>query len=190
MGKVKDKILKEAQSSKEQIEKEASSKVKKIIEDTVREASDIEKKGKHRAEEEGKTEMERILSMVRMELSNMKLDRKNKIIGQLKEKVTADMKSLKWEEYKELIKRLILSASTKGDEEIIPGALHGDKIRELIDELNREDKHNFKISDEKGDFEVGVVLSKASRRVNARLSVLLEETFDEKQEEIVRILFK
>ncbi len=189
MGKVKDKILKEAKESKSKIEKETASKIEEIKEKAKKEASDIEKKGKEKAKEAEKVEMERILSRVRMDLSNKKLDKKNKIMEELKAKVAAEMRKLKWEEYRELLKRIILQASEDGDEEIAAGTLHLDKVKELIEELNREEKHDFKVSNEKGNFEVGVVLSKGKRRVNATLPILLEETFNEMQEEIVSTLF-
>jgi vacuolar-type H+-ATPase subunit E/Vma4 len=189
MGKVKDKILKEAKESKKKIEKEAASKIEEIKEKAKKEAGDIEKKGKEKAKEAEKLEMERILSRVRMDLSNLKLGKKNKIMEDLKAKVADEMKKLRWEEYKGLLKGIILQASEDGDEEITPGTLHLDKVKELIEELNKEEKHDFKISNEKGNFEVGVVLSKGKRRVNATLSVLLEETFNEMQEEIVSTLF-
>ncbi|MBN1695174.1 hypothetical protein JW879_07235 [candidate division WOR-3 bacterium] len=189
MGKVKDKILKEAKENRKKIEKETASKIEEIKEKAKKEAGDIEKKGKEKAKEAEKLEMERILSRVRMDLSNRKLDKKNKIMEELKAKVASEMKKLKWEEYKELLKRIILQASEDGDEELTPGALHLDKVKELVGELNREEKHNFKISNEKGNFEVGIVLSKGKRRVNAALPVLLEETFNEMQEEIVSTLF-
>jgi len=190
MGKVKDKILKEAEGSKKKIEKEAAAEIEKIKEVAKNEASSIEKKGKERALDEEKIQMERILSRIRMNLSNKKLDKKNKIMEDLKGKVAEEIKNLKWEEYRLLVRRLILSALEDGDEEIIPGVLHGEKVKELIEELNREEKHNFKISEEKSDFEAGVILSKGKRKVNATLSVLLEEAFDEMQEEIVRTLFR
>jgi len=190
MGKVKDRILKEAESGKKIIEKKALAEIEKIKEAARNEASSIEKKGKERALDEEKLEMKRILSRIRMDLSNKKLDKKNKIMEGLKGKVAEEIKNLKWEEYRLLVRRIILSASEDGDEEIIPGVLHNDKVKELIDELNREEKHNFKISEEKGDFEAGVVLSKGKRKVNAALSVLLEEIFNEMQEEIVGALFK
>jgi vacuolar-type H+-ATPase subunit E/Vma4 len=189
MGKVKDKILEEALISKKKIGKETSAKVKEIMDKAQEEAGDIEKKGEIRAGEEGKSEKERILSRIRMELSSKKLDKKNEIMEGLKNKVSEEMKKLKWDDYKELVKRLILGASEDGDEEIIPGTLHNDKVRDLIGELNKSDKYDFKISNGKGDFEVGIVLSKGKRSVNAALSVLLEEAFEEMQEEIVGTLF-
>lgn len=189
MGKVKDKILKEAENSKKKIQKETSAKIKEIMDKAKEEAGNIEKKGEIRAREEEKAEKERILSRVRMELSNRKLDKKNEIMEELKSKVREDMKSLNWNDYKELVKELILKASEDGDEEIIPGTLHEDKVKDLIKELNSNNKYDFKISRIKGDFEVGIVLSKGKRRVNATLSVLLEEAFLEMQEEIVGTLF-
>jgi vacuolar-type H+-ATPase subunit E/Vma4 len=189
MGKVKDKILKEAKETKKKIEKEASEKVKEIKDEAKEEASDIEKKGKERAKEAQKTEEERILSRIRMELSNKKLNKKNKIMEELKNKVSEEMKKLKWDEYKELVKKLILSASKDGDEEVIPGTLYVDKVKKLVKELNKKKKYDFKISKKNGNFEVGIVLSKGKRRVTATLPILLEEAFEEMQEEIVGTLF-
>jgi vacuolar-type H+-ATPase subunit E/Vma4 len=189
MGKVKDKILKEAKENKKEIEKETSAKIKEIKAESESEAAGIEKKGEILAKEEEKAEKERILSRIRMDLSSRKLDEKNKIMQDLRNKVAEELKKLKWEDYKELVKRLILEASEDGDEEIIPGTLHNDKVRDLIGELNNSDKYDFKISEEKADFEVGIVLSKGKRRVNATLFVLLDEAFLEMQEKIVRTLF-
>jgi vacuolar-type H+-ATPase subunit E/Vma4 len=189
MGKVKDKILKEALSSKNKIETETSVKVKEIRVEAEKEASDIEKKGSIRAKEERKIEKERILSKIRMGLSNKKLDKKNEIMNNLKKKVTEEIEKLKWDDYKELVKKLILSACEDGDEEVITGTLHEDKVRGLIEELNNNDKYDFKNSKRTDNFEVGIILSKGKRRVDASLSVLLEETFEEMQEEIVGTLF-
>ncbi len=190
MGKVKDKILKDAEKGKKSIEKETAAKIEKIREAAKKEAGIIEDKGKEQAKKEEKLEMQRILSRVRMDLSNKKLEKKNSIMHELKEKVAGEMRNLKWEEYKPVVRQLILSASEDGDEEITTGTLHSEKVKELIEELNRDNKHNFKISPEKPDFEIGVVLSKGKRRVIATLPVLLEEIFDQMQEEIVGILFK
>jgi len=189
MGKVKDKILKEALISKKKVEKETSAKIKEIKEEANKEAREIEKKGEIRAGEEEKIEKERILSRVRMELSNRKLEKKNEIVEELKKKVSEGMKNLKWNDYKELVKDLILQASQDGDEEIIPGSLYEDKVRNLIEELNKEKKYDFKISKEKADFEVGLILSKGQRKVTATLPVLLEEAFEKMQEKIVENLF-
>jgi vacuolar-type H+-ATPase subunit E/Vma4 len=189
MGKVKDKILKEAKETKKKIEKEASEKVKEIKDEAKEEASDIEKKGKEKAKEAQKAEKERILSRFRMELSNKKLSKKNEIMEELKNKVSEELKKIKWRDYKDLVRELILSASKNGDEEIIPGTLHDDKVKKLIKELNKKKKYDFKISKKKADFEVGVILSKGKRRVTATLPVLLEETFEDMQEEIVGNLF-
>lgn len=191
MSKVKDKILKEAEGQKKRIEEEARATISEIRKKAENEAQKIENSGKEKAEQEKKLETERILSRIRMELANRKLEKKNKIMNELKEKVTADMKNLKWEgEYELFIRELILNASKDGDEEIIPGVLHNGKVRELIERLNREKNRNFKISNIKGDFEVGIVMSKDKKRINATLPVLLEETFDRMQEEIVSSLFK
>jgi V/A-type H+-transporting ATPase subunit E len=189
MGKVKDKILKEAENRKKEIEKEASTKIKKLTDEAKKKASDIEEKGKERAKEAEKTEKERILSGFRMELSNRKLNKKNEIMEELKSKVSEEMKKMKWDDYKELVKGLILSASKDGDEEIIPGTLYNDEVKKLIRELNEHERHEFKISSEKGNFEIGVVLSKGKRRVIATLPVLLEEAFENIQEKIVDNLF-
>ena len=58
MGKVKDKILKEAEEKKKKIEKDTLAEIQKIIEEAKKEASSIEKKGKETAKEEEKIEME------------------------------------------------------------------------------------------------------------------------------------
>ena len=189
MGKVKDKILKEAKEDTIKIAKETSAKVEELRIEAETKASDIEKKGKERATEEGKIEKERILSRIRMELSNKKLNKKNEIMENLRSKVSDEMKKLKWDEYKELLRGLILAASEDGDEEVIPGTLHYEKVKELIEELNRQEKYNFKISNQEDKFEVGIILSKGKRRVDASLPVLLEEAFEEMQEEIVGTLF-
>jgi vacuolar-type H+-ATPase subunit E/Vma4 len=190
MSKVKDKILKDAEKGKKSIEKETAAKIEKIREDARKEAGKIEDIGKEQAKREEKLEMERILSRVRMNLSNKRLEKKNSIMDGLKEKVAGELKNLKWEEYKPVVRQLILSASRDGDEEIIPGVLHSEKVKELVGELNRDNKHNFKISSEKPEFEIGVVLSRGKRRVIATLPVLLEEIFDQMQEQIVGTLFK
>ena len=94
MGKVKDKILKEAENEKKEIKKEASAKIKKITDEAKKEASDIEEKGKERAKEAEKTEKERILSRFRMELSNRKLNKKNEIMEKLKSKHSSSSMAL------------------------------------------------------------------------------------------------
>ena len=189
MGKVTDKILKEAKESGKRIEKEASEKVKEIKDEAKKEASDIEKKGREKAKEAQKAEKERILSRFRMELSNKKLSKKNEIMEELKSKVSEEIKRIKWQDYKDLVEKLIISASQDGDEEIIPGTLHDDKVKNLIEELNKEKKYDFRISQKKADFEEGVVITKGKRRVTATLPVLLEEAFEKMQEEIAGTLF-
>ena len=88
-------------------------------------------------------------------------------MNNLKKKVSEEIKKIEWDDYKELVKRLILSACEDGDEEVITGTLHEDKVKGLIEELNHNDKYGLKISKRKDNFEVGIILSKGKRKVDA-----------------------
>ncbi|MEO0293296.1 MAG: hypothetical protein ABIN61_03620 [candidate division WOR-3 bacterium] len=189
MSKVIEKILKEAEETKRKIEEEAEIKVKGIIEKAEKEAKEIEIKGEREAEEEKKREKERILSRHRLELSKRKLEEKNKIMNELKEKVVEEIKKLKWEEYRSFVENLILKASENGSEEILPGLLHIEKVKELIRSMNEEKKCKFKISEETPDFDVGIVMVKGRKKIDATLPTILEEVFDKSQEELIKILF-
>ncbi len=190
MGKVAKRILKEANEKKEEIIKKTRESTKSIKDKAKKEAREIEKRGEEKAERARKREMERVLSHARMELSTRKLEEKNKIMDKLKEEAKKEIKALKWqEEYKPFIKDLIEEACESKDEEIIPGSLYMEKVKELIKSFNKKKGYNFKIAGQKPDFEVGVILIKDKKRVNATLPILLDETIDKLEEEIVKLLF-
>lgn len=191
MGKVADKIIKDAETSKEQAIKSANEKAEKILKEAEKEAERIREEGKEKAEEAKLREKERILSRIRMDLKTEKLQAKNEIVEKIRKNVKERFREMKWKgEYDSFVENLIIQASETGDEEIIPGLMHNEKVKSLIKKMNKKDKYNFTVSDEEPGFEIGVILKKGNKKINASFGILLDRVMDELMEDIVELLFK
>lgn len=189
MGKVSNRILREAEEKKKEIIEATKKEAKEILDKAEEEAEKIKKRGEESAEFFKKRELERNLSQVRMALNTEKLKIKNEIIDDLMKLIEDRIKKLDWaKEYKVFIEKLILGLSEDKDEEVVVGRMHNDKVKSLIMSLDKKN-FKFKISEEKGDFDVGLILRKKNKRINASLPILLEETMDDLKENIVKILF-
>ena len=189
MGKVSKRILREAEEKKKEIIKTAKKEAREILDKVEEEAEEIKKRGEEKAELVKKRELERNLSQVRMALNTEKLKIKNEIIDDLMQLIKDRIKKLDWtKEYKVLIERLLLELSEDKDGEVVVGRLHNDKVKSLIMSLDKK-IFKFKISEEKGDFDAGLILRKKNKRINASLPILLEETMDDLKENIIKILF-
>lgn len=190
MGKVSEKILSEANERKKNTIKAAKKKAEEILKDASLEAKEIKTKGKEKGKRVKKREIERNLSQVRLMLKTEKLKVKNEIVNDLKKRIEEEIKKLNWSSlYKPFIEDLILKASESRDEEIIPGTLFEDEVKTLVKSLNEKEGNNFKISKKKADFEAGVILLEGKKRINASFPILLEESIDELEEDIVKLLF-
>ncbi len=190
MGKVADKILEEANQEKKRMIQAAKKKAAEIIHKASLEAKKIKENGGEEAERVKKREMERYLSKVRLSLKALRLKAKNEVIDELKEQVKMKMKELNWSsEYKPFIESQILCASNTNDEEIIPGSLFKEEFGALVKSLNEKKKCNFTISEEKGDFELGIILKKDKKRMNLSFPVFLEEAMYDLEERVVKLLF-
>ncbi len=190
MGKVSERILSEAEEKKKRAIQAAKKEAKEILEKASQKAEEIKKNGEKEAEAVKKKEIERKLSQLRMALKTSKLKAKNEIVDELKKRTEKKLKQLDWNsEYKPFIEDLILEISDSKDEDIIPGTLFEENVKTLVKSFNKNKEYNFKISEGKADFEVGMILKKDKKLINASFQVLLEEAMDELQEYIVKLLF-
>lgn len=190
MGKVAEKIIEEAREKKEKAIEDARKKADSIIEEAKKKAEKIKEKSQKNAGEAKKKEIDRLVSRARMEMKTEKLKVKNDVIERLKEDVKEKINNLKWKEYSQFLKDLILDLSISKDEEVIPGNLYRDKIDELVQKINSEEGTEFKVKDEDGNFKIGVILKKGDKKINGSFNILLDEALHDIEGKITEIIFR
>jgi V/A-type H+/Na+-transporting ATPase subunit E len=114
-----------------------------------------------------------------MNIAKEYLAEKRRILDEVFEQAKQQLQSLPDEEYKGLIKKLLLDALETGDEKVIVDTNEGRIDYEFIKHLNRElgpgYKGNLTLSDEKQNIGAGFILSRGKVKTNVSIGVLLDQ---------------
>jgi vacuolar-type H+-ATPase subunit E/Vma4 len=174
-------ILKKAEEQAAQIAAEYSR-------ESARRAEELAAKARQRAADEEK----RLIVGAQLELSKSSLERKREIIDDVCRTARRKIEALPVDEYRELVRELILRNAVSGREEIVVPALQRDLFtKEYIESLNAERGAGatFTVAGTSDEFGWGVVLREGRRRVDLTLGVLFEQMRERIESEIAAALF-
>jgi len=134
-----------------------------------------------------------MLAAARMSNSMMMLNEKRALLDEVFIKASQQLASLPDDQYKDLMKKLLIEAVETGDEEVIvdPGEsrITHDFIKQVNRELGPGYKGNIRLSDEKENIKGGFILQRGRVRNNVSVNVLIDKARKELEAQIAKELF-
>ncbi|HIJ51667.1 MAG TPA: hypothetical protein HPP66_00755 [Planctomycetes bacterium] len=190
---VVDKILADAKAEAEKIKKQADEK------EAADQASLNEKLDEYSRETEaladrlGNEKKLHLLAAARMDIAKEFLTEKSKILDEVFDQARQNLQNLPDEQYRELIRNLMLEAVETGDEEVIldknDTRIDEKFIRQINQKLGRDRKGNLKLSKERQRLGAGFILRRGKIKNNVSLDVLLARARKDLEIELAKELF-
>ena len=190
------RIAGDAQKEIDRITKRATSNAEKIIREAEEESEILKAESLQGAKEEATQRKERMIAMARLDFRKRILGEKQRAIDVVFRGAIEKLCNLKDDEYRALMKRMLLSGVQTGEEEVILAQrdktrLTSSFIGELNEELrNNEKKGNLTISEETREISGGFILRRGDVELNSTFESLLEFSRDELESEVGRLLFE
>ena len=190
---VVEKILADAKAEADKIKKQADDQEAAEQAKLAEQLDEYKKQTEILAQKAGEDEKSHILAAARMDIAKEYLAEKRKILDEVFEQARRQLQDLPDEEYRALIKKLILDAVETGDEEVVVDTNEGRIDQEFIKEINRElgpgYKDNLRLSDERQDMGAGFILKRGKIKTNVSIEVLLGQARKELEIELAKELF-
>ncbi len=196
LEKILARIADDAQKEADRITERAAFNAGEIIQKAEEETEILKAESLQRAKEEATQRKERMIAMARLDFRKRILDEKQRAIDVVFRGAIEKLCNLKDDEYRALMKRMLLSGVQTGEEEVI--FAQRDKTRltpsfigELNEELrNNEKKGNLTISEETREISGGFILRRGDVELNSTFESLLEFSRDELESEVGLLLFE
>lgn len=191
---VVEKILADAKAEADKIKKQAEDQDAAEQAKLTEQLNEYKKQTEILAKKAGEDEKSHILAAARMDIAKEYLAEKRKILDEVFEQARQQLQNLPDEEYRTLIKKLILDAVETGDEEVIIDTNENRIDHEFIKQINRElssgYKGNLRLSDQRQDLGAGFILKRDKVRINVSIEVLLNQARKELEIELAKDLFE
>jgi V/A-type H+-transporting ATPase subunit E len=191
---VVEKILADANAEADKIKKEAEEKEAAEQARLNEQLDEYKKQTEILAKKAGEDEKSHILAAARMNIAKQFLAEKRKILDEVFEQARQQLQNLPDEEYRALIKKLILDAVETGDEDVVIDTKEKRIDREFIKKINSElgsgKKGDLKLSDQKQDIGAGFILKRGKIKTNVSIGVLLDQARKELEIELAKDLFE
>lgn len=175
-----NRIIDDAKKKADEIKGEARVEADRIADKARKKAKSLKGDILAETEDEAKKEEKRILSLARLEAKNMVLAQKRAVINDVFDEALKKLKSLTDEEYRDLIKKMLLKVGIEDSEELIVSSDDRKRINnEFLKEINKAlksqgRKGELRFSDEKREIEGGFILKKGKVEFNNSFSALVE----------------
>lgn len=192
---ITSKILKDAEVERQNILEASENEKNRIISKKVDSAKEIEKDMISKAQTEGSSKKDRIISSAKLKVRNDKLAKKQEIIDGIFEEAIKKLGLSSSEDLANFIRRSILTMKIDGDENLI---LNEEGLKsigiEFVDELNNELKAKglkgeIRLLKKAGDFKGGFILEKEGIEINSTYEALLSSLRDDLEFEVAKVLF-
>ncbi|MGY0372725.1 V-type ATP synthase subunit E [Clostridium sp. JNZ J1-5] len=186
------KILEDSENKAKALIEEANLQEKNILDKKKREAEIERKSIVDKADAEAKIRAERVISNAEIQVRNMKLEAKQKVLDRVFTESLEKLSAISKDKTLEFIKKSILSLEIEGNEELIVGEnIASDNfIAEINSSLkNLGKKGELKLSAEKRDIKGGYILAKSGVEINYTFEALVKLMRDELEAEVAGILF-
>jgi len=191
---ITERIISDAQEKAAEIRSGSDKESATIRDDAKKKAESIKSQIIADAKSQAEEEKRRFLAFARLEARNSVLAEKQKVIGEVFDKASKELQSLPDREYEDLIKKLLIKATTTGDEEIIFSSRDRKRITDkLVANVNAAlkadgKKGNLKISQETREIEGGFILKAEGVEINNSFSSLLNLLREELEYKLLEIL--
>ncbi|MFA5553422.1 MAG: V-type ATP synthase subunit E [Phycisphaerae bacterium] len=192
-GQVIDKILADAQAQAQQIKAESDEKSAAEQKSLEQQLEQFKKETDELAKSAAEDKKSQMLAAARMENARKFLTEKANLLDEVFKKAREQMLQMPDEQYKQLMKKLMLKTVETGDEEIIIDSKEKRIDFEFIKSINRElgpgFKGNLRLSEEKQNIGAGFILKRGKIKNNVSLDVLLQTARENMQADIAKELF-
>jgi len=190
---VVQKILTEAETEARKIMDEARDKAAEQGSQLDSEMAEFGAKTDQLAAEAGEDKLQRMLANARMDNAKQLLAAKVEILNDVFERSKKAVNDLSDELYLSWAMATMKQAVESGDEEVIVGKdekrINDDFVKKVNGELGDGFKGNLKLSDEKGDFLGGFILSRGKVQINATTDVMIDTLCESMEIELSQLLF-
>jgi len=193
-GQVIDKILADAKAQAGEVGQQARQKEAAEQARVDEQLDRYKSQTKVIAEKAGKDKESHLLAAARMEISKEHLAEKRNMLDEVFEQARASVQKLPDEEYRALMKQLMIEAVETGDEEVIVDRNEKRIDLDFIKEVNRQlgpgYQGNLRLSEEGLDIGGGFILRRGKIKTNVSIGVLLEQARKDLEIELARDLFE
>lgn len=187
---ITSKILKDAESGKENILAAAEEEKNKILSKKASAANEIAQEILQKAEADAKSKKERVISSAKLKVRNNKLAAKQEIIDEVFEKSINKLTELSKEQFLNFVKNSILSMNLTGKQTLILNETGLKFVDDsFIEELNKEAKATIALSKIAGNFKGGFILENNGIEINSTYEALVSSLRDELEFEVAKVLF-
>jgi V/A-type H+/Na+-transporting ATPase subunit E len=191
---VVEKILADARAEADKIKKQADDKETGKQNKLSEQLDEYKKQTQILAQQAGEDEKSHILAAARMNIAKEYLAEKRKILDEVFEQARRQLSNLPDDEYRTLIKKLLLDAVETGDEEVVVDTNEQRINHEFIKKINRQlgpgYKGNLKLSNQKQNLGAGFILTRGKIKTNVSIEVLLEQARKELEIQLAKELFE
>jgi vacuolar-type H+-ATPase subunit E/Vma4 len=170
-----NRIFADAEQEVRNIHDEANEQARSIQDENSREADDYFARQKAWLDEKYRKEKERAVLNKRLEHRKKVLVSRQEWMDRSFERAYTRLVDQPKENYRELMKKLIMNASTNREELVIFGE-KGEQsdLKSIITELNKEKGGKFTFSDKRGEFPWGFVLQRGKIQTNMSIESLFK----------------
>lgn len=188
-----EKILADANAESDKIRTDAEQQLsleQSRLDNYLKQYSDKTQVLAQKAADDKRAQM---LAAARMANAKVQLKQKRALLDEVFAKAAQQLADLDDEQYKTLVKKLILKAVETGDEEVVVDTNEKRIDHEFIKQVNRElgpGYHgNLRLSEQRQDIGCGFILKRGKISNNVSVQVLIEEARNELEAEIAKKLF-
>jgi V/A-type H+-transporting ATPase subunit E len=188
-----EKILADAREEAEKIKKQADEKESDEQATFDRQLKEHKMQTKALAEKLAGDKKLHLLAAARMNVAKEYLAEKNKILDEVFDQASRNLKNLPDDKYRELISNLMLEVVETGDEEVIVDSqekrIDDALIEQVNSKLGSKRKGNLKLSEEKMPVGGGFILKRGRVKTNVSFNVLLSRARKDLEINLAKELF-
>lgn len=195
LEKIIDRIKQDAKIQVDEIKSKASANADEIIKNAEKEALAYKAKALEDAEKESQQHKQRLISTANLEFRKDILREKQNAIDEAFQEAINSLVSMKDEEYRKVIKKMLISSVQTGDEEVVVSQKDRGRISDnFLKDVNKElvkggKKGNLKLSKDTYNILGGFILRKGNIEINNAFESLFNSFRDDLEAEVSKVLF-
>jgi V/A-type H+/Na+-transporting ATPase subunit E len=195
LEKIIERIKQDAQAQVDENKDKASKEADKILQNASNEANSYKAQALENAKAEAQQHKQRLISSANLEFRKEILAEKQKAIDLAFQEAVDTLTQMKDEEYRQTIKKMLISSVQIGDEELVISVRDKARINEnFLKDINKElvrlgKKGNLKISKDTYNILGGFILRKGNIEINNSFESLFKSFREDLESEVSKVLF-
>lgn len=189
LAQITDKIEKDAKAEAERILAKAREDEAKIKSEADAEVKKLEDASQSRFDKERPEIFRRREIVARLDINKLKLGSQRRLINDVFDGALANLRSLDRNKYLALCTGLLKKAVKSGSEVIEFSRDEKYLDRSWVEHFNKEHDTEITVSDKKGDFSGGFVLSDGRIDINCSWEMLIQSAREQMETKVVKRLF-